>query len=166
MQLSDRTIRRMVTSGHISIEPRPGDKAFQPATVDLKLGALDGVHHPVYTQEGAAYMLEPGVFMIGSTYESLGIGRQFSAEVKGKSTLGRLGLGVECAGFIDPGFHGQIVLELKNLHHENAIPLTIGMTICQIKFTQLDEPCDRPYGSPGLGSHYQGQSGPTGARTW
>lgn len=166
MQLSDKGIRRAIRLGDISIEPRPERSAFQPATVDLRLGALEGVNHPVYTEQGAEYLLEPGMFMLASTMESVAISRRLAAEAKGKSTLARLGLLVECAAFIDPDWHGQITLELKNLHHERAVPLRLGMRICQIKFTALDEPCERGYGHPELGNHYQGQTGPTGARQW
>jgi dCTP deaminase len=166
MQLSDKGIRRAMVFGELGIDPRPDKSAFQPATIDLTLGALEGVNHPIYTEQREAYQLEPGRFMLASTYESIGLSAYLSAEAKGKSSLARLGLLVECAGFIDPGFHGQVVLELKNLHHERSIDLRIGMRICQVKFTRLDEPCQRPYGHQDLGNHYQGQTGPTGARTW
>jgi len=84
--------------------------------------------------------------------------------VEGKSSLGRLGLLIHStAGFIDPAWDGHITLELSNV---NNLPITLypGMRIGQLSFFQLSSPAERPYGSPELGSSYQGQSGPTPSR--
>jgi dUTPase len=82
------------------------------------------------------------------------------------SSLGRLGLLIHStAGFIDPGWDGHVTLELSNVAN---LPITIypGMKIGQLSFVQLSEPADRPYGSEGIGSKYQGQRGPTPSRYW
>ena len=82
------------------------------------------------------------------------------------SSLGRLGLLIHStAGFIDPGWDGHVTLELSNVAN---LPITIypGMKIGQISFVQLSEPAERPYGSKGIGSKYQGQRGPTPSRYW
>ena len=82
------------------------------------------------------------------------------------SSLGRLGLLIHStAGFIDPGWDGHVTLELSNVAN---LPITIyaGMKIGQISFVQLSEPAERPYGSEGIGSKYQGQRGPTPSRYW
>lgn len=158
MQLSDRSIRRLLGLGFMSIEPLPRDSQFQPATVDLTLGALrtpDG--------SGLPYVLKPGEFLLGATLEVVRLPRDIAAQVKGKSTWARRGLLVECAGFIDPGFKGNIVFEIKNLHETEDILLRYKDRIAQIAFYQTDHPCDRAYGDPALGSHYQGQSGVTPA---
>ncbi|MEP6693919.1 MAG: dCTP deaminase, partial [Chloroflexota bacterium] len=66
-------------------------------------------------------------------------------------------------GFIDPAWDGHITLELSNV---NTIPITLypGMRIGQLSFFPLSSPAERPYGSPELGSSYQGQIGPTPSR--
>jgi Homing endonuclease/dUTPase len=82
------------------------------------------------------------------------------------SSLGRLGLLIHStAGFIDPGWDGHVTLELSNVAN---LPITIypGMKIGQLSFVQLSEPAERPYGSEGIGSKYQGQRGPTPSRYW
>ena len=88
------------------------------------------------------------------------------ARLEGKSSLGRLGLLIHStAGFIDPGWDGHVTLELSNVAN---LPITIyfGMKIGQLSFVQLTEPAEKPYGSGGLGSKYQGQKGPTPSRYW
>lgn len=162
-QLSDRSIRRMMHEGHISIEPRPHDRQMQSCSVDLLLGKVtkrDGIN----TEPGERYLLRANEFALACTYESVMIPPNVVARVEGKSGVGREALMVECAGLVDPGFHGQITLELKNLDPEEPFVLIPETAICQISFTWLDFPAQRPYGSPGLGSHYQGQTGPTKPR--
>lgn len=158
MQLSDRTIKRLLGVGYLGIEPRPMDVAFQPATVDLSLGALR-------TPEGRGlpYALRPGEFLLGATLEVVTMPRDIAGQVKGRSTWARRGLLVECAGFIDPGFQGNIVLEIKNLHETEDILLSYEDRIAQIAFYLTDFPCSRQYGDPALGSNYQGQTGVTPA---
>lgn len=110
------------------------------------------------------YCLNPGEFILGSTKEIVNIPENYAARFEGKSSLGRLGLTTHVtAGFIDAGFSGQITLEMKN---ETKYPIYIyeGMKIGQLCFFAIDRPVHRPYGSDGLGSHYQGQTGPTVAR--
>lgn len=105
--------------------------------------------------------LEPGAFVIGSTNEYVHIPYDVAARFEGKSTNGRFGLTTHItAGFIDPGFEGNITLEIRN---DNTVPLILkpGMRIGQLCFYQLDHPVYKPYGSKGLKSHYQGQTGPT-----
>jgi deoxycytidine triphosphate deaminase len=82
------------------------------------------------------------------------------------SSLGRLGLMTHStAGFLDPGFHGHVTLELSNVAN---LPITLypGMRIGQIAVFQLTTPAERPYGSRGTRSKYQGQRGPTPSRYW
>jgi hypothetical protein len=80
------------------------------------------------------------------------------------SSLGRLGLIVHAtAGFCDPGWKGTLTLELNNL---TRVPIKLypGLPIAQLSFMALDQPARRPYGSPDLGSHYQGQRAATESR--
>lgn len=164
--LSDRTIRAVIARGDISVDPFPIDVQFQPVSIDLRLGAVDvdlssiGLHDMLTGEK--TYCLKPQQFALASTKETVGISSNVAATVHGKSTWARRGLQVHAAGLVDPGFKGQLTLELFNMSpHE--IWLVQGETIAQISFTFLSCTPDRPYGSEGLDSHYQGQTGPTPA---
>jgi len=145
----------------------------QPASIDLTLGSSfvvwvrEFVHDIVFhrqEQRTAQFIdLKPGEFVLGTTIEEVSIPTDLVGQVSGKSTWARRGLIVENAGYIDPGFRGQITLELKNVGHE-SIRLTAGDPICQLVMMQLTSPAERPYGSEGLGSHYMHQRGATPAR--
>ncbi|MGA7096632.1 MAG: dCTP deaminase [Acidimicrobiia bacterium] len=182
MIFSDRSIREAIESGSIQIDPF--EPSFvQPSSVDLRVGQGFRVfvnhrygqidpRHPqtdltqlVDTGEDDPFMLHPGEFVLGSTLERIKLGNDVVARLEGKSSLGRLGLLIHStAGFIDPGFQGHITLELSNVA---TLPIAIypGMKIGQISFYQMTTAADVPYGSPQLGSKYQGQSGPTASRS-
>ena len=111
------------------------------------------------------YSMMPNQFIIASTNETVNMPDDIAGRFEGKSSLGRLGLTTHVtAGFIDAGFSGQITLEMKN---ENRFPIHIkrGMKIGQICFFKMNGPAKNPYGSEGLGSHYNNQNGPTPARS-
>lgn len=182
MIYSDRSIREAIASGSIQIDPF--EPSFvQPSSVDLRVGQGFRVfvnhrygqidpRHPqtdltqlVDTGEDEPFMLHPGEFVLGSTLERIKLGNDVVARLEGKSSLGRLGLLIHStAGFIDPGFQGHITLELSNVA---TLPIAIypGMKIGQISFYQMTTEADFPYGSPELGSKYQGQTGPTASRS-
>ena len=140
-----------------------GDWQVQPASLDVRLGP-EFVEHPsgsrLYVTPDAAYSLMPGDCVLGSLVEAVAIPDNAVARVEGKSTWARHFLTVHSAGFIDPGFRGDITLELKN---DGKLPLILepGRSIAQLSFLWLAAPAGRPYGSDGLGSHYQYQKGPT-----
>lgn len=165
MLLSDRDIRLRLASGDLSLMPQRDD-LIQPASVDLTLDAsfieADGLH---LTLEADGVMdILPGHFLLGSTAERVTLPADLGAQVQGKSSFARLGLLVHCtAGWIDPGFDGKITLEFVNLGI-NPIPLRVGKPIAQILFHQTLSPSERPYGSRGLNSRYQGQETVTGSR--
>lgn len=172
MILSDKDIRA-AQRNHGLITPFV-DSNVQPASVDLTLGEevifwhdgvrygsiLHGHEYLHHTYRDMRY-INPNEFMLATTVETVNIPNNLVAQVNGKSSWARKGLLVHTtAGFIDPGFRGQITLELKNVGHE-PIVLTPGVRICQLVFTALSSPAEFPYGSPGLWSHYQNQSGVT-----
>ncbi len=179
--LSDGTILRLVEDGHIKIEPwDPG--LVQPASVDLRLGdsfrvfhnhrtsAIDLRHPPANLTEEVVvpaeepFVIHPGEFCLGTTLEWIELPDDIVARIEGKSSLGRLGLIVHAtAGFCDPGWRGALTLELNNL---TRVPIKLypGLPVAQLSFMTLDRPARRPYGSPGLGSHYQGQRAATESR--
>ena len=181
MILSDRSIREELGAGRIVIDPFD-EGLLQPASVDLRCDHLFRVFRN-YTSRvidvkldqrdltelveiGAddSFVLHPGEFVLGSTLERVAIADDLVGRVEGKSSLGRLGLLIHStAGFVDPGFDGHITLELSNVAN---LPITIypRMKIGQISFLRMTTPADRPYGSVGTGSKYQGQRGPTPSR--
>ena len=111
------------------------------------------------------FILHPGEFVLGSTYEVISLADDLAARLEGKSSLGRLGLLTHStAGFIDPGFSGHVTLELSNVA---TLPIKLwpGMKIGQVCVFQLTSPAEHPYGSSVYGSRYQGQRGPTPSRS-
>lgn len=178
MVLSDRTIREAIGDGRIAITPFD-DALVQPSSVDLTVGAKFRVfrnnRHPYIdvrtpmtgltelheATPDQPFILHPGEFVLGTTAERVRVGNDLVARLDGKSSLGRLGLLIHStAGFIDPGFDGNITLELSNVAN---LPITIypGMKIGQISFLQMTTVADAPYGSGALSSKYQGQVEPT-----
>lgn len=166
--LSDGDIRWRMSEecfglDRLVVEPMPYDQAFQPASLDIKLGDVDKAPQGCDCGfcEQLRWVIEPGEFVLGSTLDFVRMPQDLAARVEGKSSLGRLGLAVHItAGFIDPGFQGQITLELKNLGND-PISLIYGKYIAQLSFYQLSSMATRPYGSSGLNSHYQNQKGVT-----
>lgn len=162
MMLSDRTFRQLIDGGEVGITPRPKDSQYQPVSLDLVLGSSFcrlprnqfDEHHQMIDR---GTVIRPGEFMLAATREHLTLPAHIAGVVHGKSTWARRGLMVEAAGLVDPGFDGTITLELKNLSHL-PIPLRADDAICQISFHAIDTAVLRPYGSAGLGSHYQGQT--------
>ena len=181
MLLSDADISQQIGIGRIRVDPyRPEN--LQPASLDITLDSRFVQFHAsgrVYidplnpdpnlfghTDVGpdGAYILQPGEFALASTTERIRLPNDIAARLEGKSSLGRIGLMVHStAGFIDPGWQGQLTLELSNLARL-PIQLTPGMKIGQLSFIRLSSPCRQPYGSPSLGSRYQNQDGPTPSR--
>ena len=102
---------------------------------------------PVEISDSRAFILHPGEFVLGATLERLTLADDVLARIDGKSSLGRLGLQVHStAGLADPGFSGQLTLELSNVA---ALPIAIypGMRIAQLVFEGLTTPAEQPYGS-------------------
>ena len=179
--LSDGTILQLVDEERIKIDPWDAT-LVQPASVDLRLGDSFRVFHnyrvstidlryppenlteEVVVPDDEAFVIHPGEFCLGRTLEWVELPDDIVARIEGKSSLGRLGLIVHAtAGFCDPGWRGTLTLELNNL---TRVPIKLypGLPIAQLSFMTLDRPAERPYGSPGLGSHYQGQRAATESR--
>lgn len=161
MILSDTAIRRLLREKRLIIDPEPSDVQIQPASVDLTLGR--GFLSPYGGEEvdQDCYLLGPGDCVLATTTEYVAIPSDLVARVEGKSSWGRKFLMVHStAGFIDPGFRGLITLELTNLSKVSHM-LKVGVSIAQISFQCMDQPAARPYGSPGLDSHYGDQYGVT-----
>lgn len=159
MMLSDRDIEYAIESGELVIDPY-NPSLLQPASLDVRLGNRFRRLTLEELGPGTGY-LHPNTLILGHTLETIKVPNDLTVRVEGKSTWGRRGLLVHLtAGFVDPGFHGQITLELLNV---SVLPIELvpGTPIAQLSFHRLSSPARRPYGSEGLGSHYQGQMGPT-----
>jgi dCTP deaminase len=176
--LSDRDIRRSIEDGSVVIRPYD-PKDLQPSSVDLHLDRRFRVfrnnRYPyidvrapqpdltelVTIEDDQPFILHPGEFVLGQTLEWTELPNDLVARLEGKSSLGRLGLLIHStAGYVDPGWKGNLTLELSNVANL-PIALYFGMKIGQISFFRMSSEVDRPYGSPELGSKYQGQSEPT-----
>ena len=181
--LSDRDIRSELDSGRIGLDPLDLGMV-QPSSVDVRLDrffrlfdnhkyqhidpALDQpeLTRLVEVKSDEAFVLHPGEFVLGATFEMVSLPDDVAARLEGKSSLGRLGLLTHStAGFIDPGFSGHVTLELSNVA---TLPITLwpGMKIGQLCFFRLSSPAEHPYGSEKYGSRYQGQRGPTASRSF
>jgi len=171
MRLSDGDIEQRIADGSIAIEPQPEADAIAGISVDLRLDHRfrvfnsNSVTHldlsgdrtqlerdinrimgkEIAIEEGDALYIHPGELVLGATLESVTIPDDLVGWLDGRSSLARLGLMVHVtAGRIDPGWHGQIVLEFYN---NGKLPLALrpGMVICAMSFEMLSSPALRPY---------------------
>lgn len=184
MLLSDRDLRKELDAGRLVVDPY--DPAMlQPSSIDVRLDRYFRVFdNSKYTHidpsiqqdeltslveqssDDEPFVLHPGEFVLGSTFETVSLPDDLAGRLEGKSSLGRLGLLTHStAGFIDPGFTGHITLELSNVAN---LPITLwpGMKIGQLCLFQLTSAAEHPYGSARAGSRYQGQRGPTPSRAY
>lgn len=177
MLLSHPDLAKAILNGELLIDPPPDPGSFQPASIDLCVGPTFATFREAFhtipprrlrwedvfqkvTYWHVPLVLPPGAFALGHTMETIHIGLGLAGRLEGKSSVGRAGLLVHCtAGFIDPGFQGELTLELLNA---TPYPLVVkpGMRICQLSVLRLSTPLDEGYGAKGYRSHYQGQTGP------
>lgn len=180
MLLCDRDLKAAVADGALGITGYD-ETLVQPSSIDVRLDCqflawedapawedIDPREEPDMNlrtvPNGEPFRLERGAMVLASTFEQVTLAGDLAARVEGRSSIGRLGVAVHVtAGFIDPGFSGHVTLELVN-HAPRDVLLWPGMRIGQLCVFRLSGKADRPYGSAGVGSHYQGQRGPTGSR--
>jgi dCTP deaminase len=176
--LSDRDIRAQIDAGRIVLDPYVPE-AVQPSSVDLHLDRRFRVfknsrypyidvrqEQPELTElveisGDEPFILHPGEFVLGSTLERVELPNDLVARLEGKSSLGRLGLLIHStAGYVDPGWEGNLTLELSNVAN---LPITLydGMKIGQISFQRLSSAVEVGYGDARIGSKYRGQRDPT-----
>ena len=180
--LSDKDIKKSLKNNEIEISPLDEDY-IQPSSVDLRVGSdfrvfenhkyshidpkaqQDDLTTLVTASQNEPFVLHPGEFVLGTTYEKVTLSNKVVARLEGKSSLGRIGLLIHStAGFVDPGFSGYLTLELSNVAN---LPIKIypEMKIGQISFYYLNSPSESEYGSDLYGSKYQGQEGPTPSKS-
>jgi len=176
--LSDGDIRAEIEAGRIVLDPYVPE-AVQPSSVDLHLDnrfrVFRNSRYPyidvreeqpeltelVEIRDDEPFILHPGEFVLGSTLERVELPNDLVARLEGKSSLGRLGLLIHStAGYVDPGWEGNLTLELSNVAN---LPITLydGMKIGQISFQRLSSPAEVGYGDASIGSKYRGQRDPT-----
>lgn len=172
MILSDKTLQEMITKKELMIEPLQPN-SIQPASVDCHLGrhflvVEDRVTHmidmeteiPYREYDGDEIIIPPQSFLLATTEEYIKLPDNLTAFVEGRSSIGRIGLFIQNAGWVDPGFEGQITLELFNA---NSLPIRLraGRRICQLVFCRMDQAALNPYRGK-----YQGQRKATGSRVY
>jgi|AntDeeMetagen134_2_1112570.scaffolds.fasta_scaffold00384_1 dCTP deaminase len=179
MILSDRDIEQAMDADGLEISPITDyELQLQPASFDLYLsnefrklkpGAVLDMDEGIPDEDtieitSDAYVLEPGEFILGSTVEYVNIPNGLVAEVEGRSSVGRMAVDVHAtAGYIDPGFEGQITLEISNKNQDNAVVLRPNRKFCQLVFKPTKSKSRNAYGSK-ADTKYQSQTGPTGTR--
>lgn len=169
MILSDKTIRSLLANGILSITPLD-DIQIQPASVDIRLSnsfsVIESGSNSILKMDATTqyrsiidetFLLLPGHFVLASTMEYFRLPDNLTAFVEGRSSIGRLGLFIQNAGWVDPGFEGEITLELFNAS-SSAIELKAGRRVGQLVFAQLDFNAEKPYRGK-----YQGQRNATGS---
>ena len=172
MILSDKTINKMIEERTLIIEPITKEQ-IQPASVDIRLGntfsIVDDTPSGIITLGGKieyktivtdTYLILPGQFVLATTMEYFELPDDLTAFVEGRSSLGRMGLFIQNAGWVDPGFKGEITLELYTAN-KCAIELKAGRRVGQLVFAKMDDSALNPYNGK-----YQGQRGATGSRVF
>jgi dCTP deaminase len=182
--LSDQDLRRrLAAGGGLVVSPAPQPQDIQPASIDIHLDLSRGAKRPAllpvgqYVEvteggilgaewahdacEGDELILQPHAFALACTLERITIPHDLGVRVDGRSTFGRIGLAIHVtAGWCDPGFEGQVTLELVNHNPVWPIRLSHLARLGQLQVVRLSSECERPY-SAQRGSHYNGQMGAT-----
>ena len=169
MILADTSIKEYIEKGDLRVEPLD-EHSIQPASIDCRLGStflitdekrMDAItlnDNIIYREfKGSFITIAPRSFLLATTAEYIKLPDYLTAFVEGRSSIGRIGLFIENAGWVDPGFEGRITLELYNA---NSLPIELeaGRRICQLVFCKMDQPAQNPYSGK-----YQGQRTTTGS---
>lgn len=178
MNLSDKTIRELLNSGAMKFLPPLDEDQIQPGSVDLRLGNQikimmpgdepidtrakhsDDFYATYNLKDGQGLPIRPGQFLLATTRDYMVLPDYIAGDIAGRSSIGRIGLCIQNAGWVDPGFEGEITLEFFN---EGARTIIVypGMRIAQIKLLRMDQMPDKPYRGK-----YQGQKGATVSRVY
>ncbi len=172
MILSDKTLRKMLSDGSLVVDPITHE-SIQPASIDCRLGdhylLIEDTHMDILTLdseikyreiESDGITIPPHSFLLATIAEYVKLPDDLTAFVEGRSSIGRIGLFIQNAGWVDPGFEGRITLELYNA---NSLPIKLqkGRRICQLVFAKMDQTAENPYKGK-----YQGQDKSVGSRVF
>jgi len=163
MILTDNDIKKRLSEGSIIIKPSD-NRETSPCSIDLRLSnkfrtykRVSKTHIDPYTKtayeeyteltevkDDEPFILHPGEFVLASTLEWVEMPTDLAARIDGRSSLGRLGIIIETAAMVDPGFKGHITLEVANI---GKMPVAIypKMRICRMTFYKLTGECTKPY---------------------
>lgn len=172
MILSDKTLKAMLANGSLVVDPIT-EESIQPASIDCRLGdhylLIEDTHMDILTLdteikyreiEADSITIPPHTFLLATIAEYVKLPNDLTAFVEGRSSIGRIGLFIQNAGWVDPGFEGRITLELYNA---NSLPIKLqkGRRICQLVFAKMDQAAENPYRGK-----YQGQEKSVGSRVF
>jgi len=170
--LSDKTLKELIAKGELVIDP-VDEQSIQPASIDCRLGdhfllleetqmnVIDFDNEIHYREITAPSInMAPHTFLLATIQEHVKLPSNLTAFVEGRSSVGRMGLFIQNAGWVDPGFEGRITLELYNAS-SLPIKLEAGKRICQLVFCKMDQAAENPYKGK-----YQGQSRTVGSRVF
>ena len=174
MILSDKTIKDLLTKGDLVIDPIT-ENSIQPASVDCRIGSHYLVIDDTQIESGIlsfdkeikyreinndTVIIPPHSFLLATTMEYIKVPNGYTAFVEGRSSIGRMGLFIQNAGWVDSGFEGRITLELYNA---NSLPIRLdaGRRVCQLVFCKMDQQAETPYKGK-----YQGQLISVGSRIY
>lgn len=168
MILADSEIRRRIQEGSIGYKTQGDYDIYEqigPSSIDLRLGhtfkiykrsqiavidprnpaSINGMVETIHIPDGDFFMLHPQQFVLGATMEYIKVPNDLVARCEWRSSLGRLGIIIHStAGFIDPGFEGNITLEITNIN-EVPVKLYPGMRFGQFAFETIHGIVDIPY---------------------
>jgi len=178
--LPDKTIREKIVSEHEPLEVEPVDleEQLQPCSLDIRLGHEfskyrprgnsavvlpdDDVDERMVSWNSEKVKVSPDDFILANTIEHFSFPDDMGAEIRGRSSLGRLGVEIHsCAGWVDAGFEGELVLEISN-DSDCSVELRSGMRVAQVVFYELTEEAKEPYGEKD--NKYQNQRGAVSSR--
>lgn len=130
----------------------PGHHGFHSRHTDTSLP----VEYEAF--DAPAFWLPAHGFVLTRTRETIALSNDLFAMVEGRSSVGRLGITIQNAGVVDPGFQGTITLELSN---ELPYPVLVrsGFRCCQLVVSRVHGDTEGGYKS----SKYQGQVQTTGS---
>ena len=116
MILSDKTLKELIAGGTLGVSPL-NEESVQPASIDCRLGdhflivedrqmqTIDLNSEILYRQiKGPSIVIPPHSFLLATTLEYIKLPNDLTAFVEGRSSIGRIGLFIQNAGWVDPGF--------------------------------------------------------------
>jgi dCTP deaminase len=159
------------------------ESQLQPASYDVLLGSIflvvdrarlrpvdlgdtstfQNLYERVELHPGGCFQLSSKGFVLACTKEIVTIPSDVVGRIEGRSSLARLGLVIEAAGYLDPGYQGSVTMELYN---QLPVPIILrpGLSIAQLSFETATSKPDKIYGDECLGSHYQNSLEVVGSR--
>jgi len=162
--LSDGTIHDLLDSGSLSIDPINRESQIQPCSIDLTLaGHIIPLNNDLFAKtDQKEVTFQPFEAYLGSTREYIDLPENVCGMLKGRSSIGRMGVQIHTAGWIDAGFHGELTLEVVNFNDE---PMTFeeGTRFCQLVLIPLDSTPIESYRNK-ADAKYNGQRGATESR--